>query len=489
MNENDMVDELRRAIERSDPSWVNQPSHLRRRLEEELGADARPRRAQIHLLIVGAEERLPARLRRSGWTSVERNRLVELLVTTRGWTPTASHWVVATWAGALGLTDDVPPPLMVGDASEGAPDVEPSIEAPSTPDGTATPATPSAATIVPDQAAPRDTPGVTIIGSEAAGEPATTPEPAPNGPIERSDAADQPPAALADRTDARPTDTPTPSAELPARSTGPLTSRASDFISDEVDVAYEVKIGPSPAYMFALMIVVGLGAFVVVRSVIPFAVAMLVLVAVPRLWPRRILAVHNERVWLLRSRTFAVTPTAEIATGTRADIEFAGGWPVPSVRFAGERLWFLAPVRAAARLLPAPSVDSNGTDGDTDAVRATTADGGRRAIQVTALLLVFCAAAVGIAILRGRTADAFEPGDCVRFVADGPATRGPGNVFTFSGEYVAEDCDSEAARYRLLRRAESSSACSRDEEYTIVRTGHEAYCSERLNDDDADEGS
>lgn len=111
MNEGDLVGMLRRAIEQADPTWVNQPSHLRRRLEDELGPESRARRAEVHLLVVGAEERLPARLRRGVWSTTERDRLVDLLVSTRGWTPVASHWVVATWAAALGLTDEVPPPL------------------------------------------------------------------------------------------------------------------------------------------------------------------------------------------------------------------------------------------------------------------------------------------------------------------------------------------------------------------------------------------
>jgi len=108
MTDHDLVGALRVAITRADPSWVNQTSHLRRRLEEELGTDARGHRTQIHQLIVAAEERVPLRLKRNGWSPIERDELVQLLVTTRGWTADASRWAVTTWAVALGLTNERP---------------------------------------------------------------------------------------------------------------------------------------------------------------------------------------------------------------------------------------------------------------------------------------------------------------------------------------------------------------------------------------------
>ncbi|HEY4609637.1 MAG TPA: hypothetical protein VIH06_10550, partial [Ilumatobacteraceae bacterium] len=106
MTERDLVAALQVAIARADPSWISQPSHLRRRLEEELGPDAREHRAQVHQLVVAAEERVPIRLKRNGWSPTERRELAHLLVATRGWTPEAADWAVATWAAALGLSDD-----------------------------------------------------------------------------------------------------------------------------------------------------------------------------------------------------------------------------------------------------------------------------------------------------------------------------------------------------------------------------------------------
>ena len=103
----DLTAALRAAIARAGPVGLNQPSHLRKRLEEELGSDARAQRARIHQLVVAAEERLPVRLTRGGWSLSKRDQLAEVLVTQRGWTPQAAVWAVATWAVALGLTDDI----------------------------------------------------------------------------------------------------------------------------------------------------------------------------------------------------------------------------------------------------------------------------------------------------------------------------------------------------------------------------------------------
>ncbi len=105
MSDADLITALRLAVARADPSWVNQPSHLRRRLEEELGAGARGWRAQIHQLVVAAEERIPIRLRRNGWSLEERDDLAHVLIAGRGWTAEASLWAVTTWAVALGLID------------------------------------------------------------------------------------------------------------------------------------------------------------------------------------------------------------------------------------------------------------------------------------------------------------------------------------------------------------------------------------------------
>jgi hypothetical protein len=96
---------LQNALRRADPTWVNQPSHLRRRLEEEFGADARQHRSRIHQLVVAAEERIPTRLQRSGWSDTTRADLARVLIDTRGWTPEASDWAIDTWAAALGVSD------------------------------------------------------------------------------------------------------------------------------------------------------------------------------------------------------------------------------------------------------------------------------------------------------------------------------------------------------------------------------------------------
>ena len=96
MTDRDLVAPLQAAIARADPAWVSQPSHIRRRLLEELGADARRHRAQVHQLVVAAEERIPIRLRRNGWSPGERDELGHALVASRGWTPDAADWAVTT---------------------------------------------------------------------------------------------------------------------------------------------------------------------------------------------------------------------------------------------------------------------------------------------------------------------------------------------------------------------------------------------------------
>jgi hypothetical protein len=80
---------------------------------------------------------------------------------------------------------------------------------------------------------------------------------------------------------------------------------------------------------------------------------MLIMVFGSALWPARILAIAGDDVWLLSKKAgFGMKPKALIAQGTRRDIVFTGGRPFPSVRFAGERLWFQFPITGVARRLP-----------------------------------------------------------------------------------------------------------------------------------------
>jgi len=321
MTERDLVAALQVAVARADASWTSQPSHLRRRLEEELGADARQHRAQIHQLVVAAEERIPIRLQRNGWSPSERAELGHVLVATRGWTPEASDWAVATWAAALGLSDERPDAV----AAVPRPRVEHVAVATEMPSVSMQPDSPSGSTELPTPHFPPPTvlpPRYVAVATEL-------------------------PSELATRE-------PMPPAKLPTRGMKRCTRNASKFLGQEVDVAYEVRGWFSPT--FALLILVPIAISLLAGPAVRTGVWLFVMVLAYAsfFWPRRVLAVKDDLVWLLSMKKFTYVgkPKKLLAEGTRDDIEFASGWPIPSVRFAGQRHWLHLAVASAARALP-----------------------------------------------------------------------------------------------------------------------------------------
>ncbi len=335
---NDLVDPLKSAIQRADPSWVTQPSHLRRRLDEELGPDARLYRAQVHQLIVAAEERIPIRLRRNGGSPTEQIELVNLLVGTRGWTVTASEWVVATWAAALGLSDERPAVTQAATLSRrtsfgtgGADRTDRGLSSASV-----------EPTVLPSE---MEIAHSTDIPSDLSEHNGRSPWSAPAPLV--SQAADdnetgspvRPPSEVVVR----------PAPALPSRGMRGHTKKAAKVLDRELDVAYEVKVGRSPAWLF-LLLVLSVAVYVAtglvpLMFVFVFSIAWIV-------WPSRILAVSGDQVWLLGATRVASKPTNIISETSRDRIEFAGGWPMSSVRLDGQRLWLPLPVFGAARRLP-----------------------------------------------------------------------------------------------------------------------------------------
>lgn len=101
----DLADRLRRAVAGAGSTWAAQPSRLRRALVDELGPDGHRYRSQLHLLVVAADENIPIRLRRTGWSPEARDELAASLMAARGWTEAAATWAVTTWASALDLID------------------------------------------------------------------------------------------------------------------------------------------------------------------------------------------------------------------------------------------------------------------------------------------------------------------------------------------------------------------------------------------------
>jgi hypothetical protein len=322
MTERDIVTALQAAVARADPSWINQPSHLRRRLEEELGTEARQHRAQIHQLVVAAEERVPIRLKRNGWSPSERAELGQVLVNTRGWTPEASDWAVATWAAALNLSDERP-------------------QAPS----------PAVTTVRPkvDHAA-----GATEVPSDSMPAATELPQlqfPPPTIlPPQYAPVATELPSELATRD-------PMPPAKLPTRGMRRCTGYASKFLGQEVDVAYEVRGWFSPTLTLLILVPIAVSLLAGPAVRIGIRVFVLVLAYASFFWPRRVLAVKDNVVWLLSVKKFTYVgkPKKLLAEGTRDDVEFASDWPIPSVRFAGQRHWFHMATASAARRLPTGS--------------------------------------------------------------------------------------------------------------------------------------
>lgn len=357
----DFVAPLRAAIERADPNWMTQPSHLRRRLEEELGPDSRQHRAQVHQLVVAAEERIPVRLQRNGWSPGERAELTGVLVSTRGWTPEASEWAVVTWAAALDLTLDrpeIPEPKQVRspvpvEATEAGTWLSSATDVPQhhAVDATFVSAVPEApvdtdesaddATVIPRSIVPR--PGMPTAPTEVpsslrdAGTDAR-----PSSPV-----ADVSESRLVDRSVSS-----VPSDRLPRRGMKATTKRAAKFIGEEIDVAYQVLAGPSPAWLLVTL-PIGIASFVLPALSGILVMAFILIVLVGRAaWPKRIVAVSGDRVWLLMARGYSPKPRSIIVETTRDRVEFAGGVP-PSVTIDGQRLWFLFPITSAARKLPA----------------------------------------------------------------------------------------------------------------------------------------
>jgi hypothetical protein len=105
MTDVDLATRLRRAVASADPGWAVQPSRLRRALVDELGPDGHRFRSQLHQLVVAADENIPVRLRRTGWSPEVRDELAAALMAARGWTEAAAAWTVTTWAAALDLID------------------------------------------------------------------------------------------------------------------------------------------------------------------------------------------------------------------------------------------------------------------------------------------------------------------------------------------------------------------------------------------------
>ena len=357
----DLVEPLRAAIERADPSWATQPSHLRRRLDEELGSDSRQHRAQVHQLVVAAEERIPVRLQRSGWSPDARAELVDVLVGARGWTPEASEWTVVTWAAALDLTTErVPIP-----SARARPAPAPS------PSPVATTEVPTWSAREPDvseQDASDETlvvgHGVVLAGAEPLTSTADrtvlpgdgtisarTEVPAPAG-VEEVPAPDahEPVPNCALEAPASPV---VPSGDLPRSGTKASTKQAKRFLDQEIDVAYNVMAGPSPAWLVLaapIPAAISLAGPPALRGVV-LMVFMLVIIVGRALWPKRILAVSGSRVWLMKTKGSSTKPRDIISETTRDQIQFAGGFP-PSIRIDGQRLWFLFPSTSAARALP-----------------------------------------------------------------------------------------------------------------------------------------
>jgi hypothetical protein len=371
MTEQDLVDSLKAAIDRSDPSWTTQPSRLRRRLEEELGANARKHRAQVHQLVVAAEERIPLRLKRNGWSPEERAELGDVLVRTRGWTPAAADWTVATWAAALGLsterppvpvTNGAPPTTVVPEASSPvaakspmnlpvAPTLlPPAASATVLPHAPLPPAAPIDATVLPAAQA-----AATVLPGAARGDVPPTESAATGLPPPPPDRAPLPPPPARSPGSA-PVATPlaaVPSDELPRTGMKQCTAKASAFLREDLDVAYDVKVGPTPALLL-LIVPVGIAAPfapLMLRGQLLIAFMVVITLGV-MFWPKQILAVKGEQLWLLDNSIVGYKPTRVLAQGTRADLVYAGGWPYGSVRLGETRMWFQPPIGRAARRLP-----------------------------------------------------------------------------------------------------------------------------------------
>lgn len=355
----DLVEALKLAIERADPNWGNQPSHLRRRLDEVLGPEATPNRAQVHQLVVAAEERIPDRLRSGGWSPTQRDDLVARLVSARGWTPSASEWTVVAWAGALGLTSDrLPVPTFTTGAppsvAAGRPDHDgqAALDENTVRPDASDPWSAVDATVVPDDpasGAPSAVPPTVIPGPDRSGVDFAAPTELPSEVV-REAQPERHPASTAEppRANSTPESLPVP------KSTRKVTANASALLQTPLDVAYPVSTGASPALLL-LVIPIAL----VVLLVTGFLIGALPIVIIALAWPKRILAVAGERVWVLKTAGTGRKPKSVEVESTRSNVRLTGGGLYPSVQVETRRVWFMPPLRRAARAL----ASSGGTEG------------------------------------------------------------------------------------------------------------------------------
>lgn len=359
----DISEALRTAIANTDPAWVDHPSHVRRRLVEALGAEARPRRAEIHQLVVAAEERIPVRLRRDGWSPNRFAELTEVLVATRGWTVEAAAWAVTTWAIALGHAVE-PLPMPSGSART------PTVNAPPTPDnpsGAVVSASPEP-TVLPSDGHPvgvqSDRRTTSARFTDATAQPTVGSSSASQNAGKRfSDAISSGSSSqgVGDRASATPpVGAPSASgtvAEWPRRGTARPTRSAARWLGHDVDVAYEAKTGASPLLLL-LATPIGLAAFAFpLLSGVLLLVFTLTMAVGSKRWPTRLVAVRGDEVWVLRKIGKGSDPaTAIVAHTTLEHVRSRTAFLLRSVEISGVPLWFQFPQgRAAVALIAAAS--------------------------------------------------------------------------------------------------------------------------------------
>jgi hypothetical protein len=306
----DLTSALRSSVHRAGPDWPAQPSRLRLCLDETLGADAPRYRTQVHQLVVAAEERVPAALSDAGSNGAPLGPIAATLAASRGWDDDVALWAVGTWAAALGVPVE---------ASAGQ--VDPAL------------------TVRPG-ADPTVLPGATPIappGVDATVLPTPSPSPAP---AEQAGEHEQLglPVAVAD---------------LPTAGTASPTRRAAAVLGHDVDIAFAVRTGPGPLTGVPFAVVAAAGALLGgPNGFLICALATLALIAMAFASPYRVLAIRGDRAWLMSTRhALSASPKAVIHEGPRSEMQPAGGWLLPVLRFGGQRLRFFVPTTTAGRLL------------------------------------------------------------------------------------------------------------------------------------------
>jgi len=397
MTEIDLVGSLQRAIAQAGTEWTAQPSRLRRRLDEVLGSEARNHRSQVHLIIVAAEEKVPVRLRRTGWSDAERDDVAHALAGARGWTNEAAEWAVVMWAAALGLTDERPadlvratrpvaaePAVVDLPGSDAPPDTVLPTDGTALPnsdtvlptdgtvlptDGTVLPAagtvlpaaglgSPAEGTVLPNEAGALPEPTVlpTPVASTGYAAPTVLPTPeSPPTPVAIPDLPPPSPAAIPEALPAPrvPLADVVPTSELPTKNTKSFTKRAAKSLGHDVDVAYEVRGGPNPAIILGFALPIGLIGVMLPNGLVRI-VCILVFTAlmISLRLTTKVLALRGDDVWLLGTGLFSAKLSKPTKSSRRADIEFAAGAPFSSIRLDGQRLWFFANSAKVAHLLP-----------------------------------------------------------------------------------------------------------------------------------------